>query len=224
MLSTLHHDANIDDSTGELKKPEMIMFYNMTKGGVDMMDEMTATYNCARNSRRWPMVIFYSLLNIGAINSQIIHFANGNASKVKSRRHFLKTLSLDLIERWSKFAQMVETRSGKMQDPAQERIKAEESAKPQPGATIGRDASSDPVVLNPNIDIPKYDGTEDPCPWIESLEEIGFLYHWADYIISRYAAMNMIGSAKTWLNLHKISFTSWENFKSRLVAYLDIFA
>ncbi|UYV64609.1 hypothetical protein LAZ67_3001303 [Cordylochernes scorpioides] len=28
----------------------------------------------------------------------IIHFANGNASKVKSRRHFLKTLSLDLIE------------------------------------------------------------------------------------------------------------------------------
>ncbi|UYV83328.1 hypothetical protein LAZ67_23000576, partial [Cordylochernes scorpioides] len=112
---------------------------------------------------------------------------------------------------------MVETRSGKMQDPAQERIQAEESAKPQLGATIGRDASSDPVVLNPNIDIPKYDGTEDPRPWIESLEEIGFLYHWADYIISRYAAMNMIGSAKTWLNLHKVSFTSWENFKSRLI-------
>ncbi|UYV76864.1 hypothetical protein LAZ67_14002248 [Cordylochernes scorpioides] len=103
------------------------------------------------------------------------------------------------------------------QDPAQERTKFEETAKPQPGATIGRDASSDPVVLNPNIDIPKYDVTEDPRPWIESLEEIGFLYHWADYIISRYAAMNMIGSAKTWLNLHNISFTSWENFKSRLI-------
>ncbi|UYV63094.1 hypothetical protein LAZ67_2003108, partial [Cordylochernes scorpioides] len=99
--------------------------------------------------------------------------------------------------------EMVETRSGKMKDPAQERIKAEESAKPQLGATIGGDASSDPVVLNPNIGIPKYDGTEDPRPWIESLEEIGFLYHWADYIIARYAAMNMTGSAKTWLNLHK---------------------
>ncbi|UYV74424.1 hypothetical protein LAZ67_11003511 [Cordylochernes scorpioides] len=61
---------------------------------------------------------------------------------------------------------MVETRSGKMQDPAQERIMPEESAKPQPGATIGRDASSDPVVLNPNIDIPKFDGTEDPRPLI----------------------------------------------------------
>ncbi|UYV75310.1 hypothetical protein LAZ67_12003455 [Cordylochernes scorpioides] len=110
MLSTLHHNANIDDSTGELEKPEMIMFYNMTKGGVDMMDEMRATYNCAMNSRRWPMVIFYSLLNIGAINSQIIYFANGNASKVKSGRHFLKTLSLDLIEEMVK----VRTVSGRM--------------------------------------------------------------------------------------------------------------
>ncbi|UYV73515.1 hypothetical protein LAZ67_10003901, partial [Cordylochernes scorpioides] len=121
------------------------------------------------------------------------------------------------IKHDSHHPKMVETRSGKMQDPAQERIQAEESAKPQPGATIGRDASSDPVVLNPNIDIPKYDGTEDPRPWIESLEEIGFLYHWADYIISRYAAMNMTGSAKTWLNLHKASFTSWENIKIRLI-------
>ncbi|UYV65435.1 K02A2.6-like [Cordylochernes scorpioides] len=112
---------------------------------------------------------------------------------------------------------MVETRSGKMQDTSEERLKTEESAKPQPSATIGRDASADPVGLNPNIDIPKYDGTEDPRPWIESLEEIGFLYHWAEYIISRYAAMNMIGSAKTWLDLHKISFTSWEHFKSRLI-------
>ncbi|UYV66767.1 K02A2.6-like, partial [Cordylochernes scorpioides] len=80
---------------------------------------------------------------------------------------------------------MVETRSGKMQDASEERIKTEEPVKPQPGATIGRDASSDPVVLNPNIDIPKYDGTEDPRPWIESLEEISFLYHWADYITYR---------------------------------------
>ncbi|UYV77359.1 hypothetical protein LAZ67_15000683 [Cordylochernes scorpioides] len=134
----------------------------------------------------------------------------------KARIHTLPRTSPDTFATVVR-TQMVETRSGKMQDPAQERIQAEESAKPQPGATIGRDASSDPVVLNPNIDIPKYDGTEDPRPWIESLEEIGFLYHWADYIISRYAAMNMTGSAKTWLNLHKASFTSWENIKIRLI-------
>ncbi|UYV62854.1 hypothetical protein LAZ67_2002159, partial [Cordylochernes scorpioides] len=149
----------------------------------------------------------------------------GLAERIQGRRHVQRSratrerFTQEQQERTTELecAEIVETRSSKMQDPAQERIKAEESAKPQPGATIGGDASSDPVVLNPNIDIPKYDGTEDPRPWIESLEEIGFLYHWADYIISRYAAMNMIGSAKTWLNLHKISFTSWENFKSRLI-------
>ncbi|UYV69788.1 hypothetical protein LAZ67_7000732, partial [Cordylochernes scorpioides] len=96
-------------------------------------------------------------------------------------------------------------------------FKVDDPAKLQLGATIGRDAGFEPVALNPNIEIPKYDGTDDPRPWIESLEEIGFLYHWADYIIARYAAMNMTGSAKTWLNLHKASFTSWENIKIRLI-------
>ncbi|UYV73875.1 hypothetical protein LAZ67_11001236 [Cordylochernes scorpioides] len=142
---------------------------------------------------------------------------SAGAQMTKTFRDGLLCQTTFVDQQESGMNRMVETRSGKMQDPAQERIMPEESAKPQPGATIGRDASSDPVVLNPSIDIPKFDGTEDPRPWIESLEEIGFLYHWADYIISRYAAMNMIGSAKTWLNLHKISFTSWENFKSRLI-------
>ncbi|UYV81787.1 hypothetical protein LAZ67_20002366 [Cordylochernes scorpioides] len=148
----------------------------------------------------------------------IVKLASGFHRHVKSKTSFRDDdVPIDETTTKPLFTPMVETRSGKMQDPAQERIMAEESAKPQPGATIGRDASSDPVVLNPNIDIPKYDGTEDPRPWIESLEEIGFLYHWADYIISRYAAMNMTGSAKTWLNLHKTSFTSWENIKIRLI-------
>ncbi|UYV77232.1 hypothetical protein LAZ67_15000189, partial [Cordylochernes scorpioides] len=42
---------------------------------------------------------------------------------------------------------MVETRSGKMQDPAQERIKAEASAKPQPGATISTARKSGQLVM-----------------------------------------------------------------------------
>ncbi|UYV71114.1 hypothetical protein LAZ67_8001791, partial [Cordylochernes scorpioides] len=111
----------------------------------------------------------------------------------------------------------METRSGNVYNTKKDETKVDDPAKLQLGATIGRDAGFEPVALNPNIEIPKYGGTEDPRPWIESLEEIGFLYHWADYIIARYAAMNMTGSAKTWLNLHKASFTSWENIKIRLI-------
>ncbi|XP_035216968.1 uncharacterized protein LOC118190372 [Stegodyphus dumicola] len=50
LLSTMHNDDHIDESTGDLKKSEVIMFYNMTKGAVDIVDEMGGTYSMARIS------------------------------------------------------------------------------------------------------------------------------------------------------------------------------
>ncbi|KAJ4444070.1 hypothetical protein ANN_05859 [Periplaneta americana] len=44
LLSTMHHDDKIDESTGEQKKPDMITSYNTFKGGVDTVDQMCATY------------------------------------------------------------------------------------------------------------------------------------------------------------------------------------
>lgn len=35
LVSTLHHDDSIDKTTGEDMKPEIIILYNVTKGGVD---------------------------------------------------------------------------------------------------------------------------------------------------------------------------------------------
>lgn len=58
VLSSMHHDKAIDNGTTETKKPEMITFYNRTKIGVDILDQLCAKYNVARNTRRWPMVIF----------------------------------------------------------------------------------------------------------------------------------------------------------------------
>ena len=34
LMSSMHHDDKIDESTGELMKPDIISFYNSTKGGV----------------------------------------------------------------------------------------------------------------------------------------------------------------------------------------------
>ena len=39
MLSTLHNDDAIDDSTEEKKKPEIIPFYNMAKKAVETVDK-----------------------------------------------------------------------------------------------------------------------------------------------------------------------------------------
>ncbi|XP_017781814.1 PREDICTED: uncharacterized protein LOC108566449 [Nicrophorus vespilloides] len=82
--------ATIDESN-----PEMVTFYNKTKSGVKVVDKLCATYSVARNTNRWPMVIFYNMLDVAAINAYIIYKAN-ESKEMKNRRHFIKTLALEL--------------------------------------------------------------------------------------------------------------------------------
>lgn len=97
LASSMHHSSDIDESTAEKCKPEIITFYNATKGGVDTVDELCATYNVARNTRRWPMVIFYYLMNLAGINSQIIHASNNQNVQI-IRRKYLKQLAVGLVD------------------------------------------------------------------------------------------------------------------------------
>ncbi|XP_024085442.1 uncharacterized protein LOC112127978 [Cimex lectularius] len=83
----------VEENTGEQQKPEVITFYNTTKGGVDTADQM-CTFSVSRNTRRWPMVIFFACLNVAGINSQVISIAN--KLEPLKRRIFLKTLSHQL--------------------------------------------------------------------------------------------------------------------------------
>jgi len=93
----MHHSSTIDESTKETKKPEIITFYNCTKGAVDTMDKKTENYTVARKS----YLLFYSILNIAGLNSQIIFQEN---TKIKmSRLNFLKTLSRQLMEEQLKY-------------------------------------------------------------------------------------------------------------------------
>ena len=63
MLTTLHHDNNLDQEIGDKMKTEVITFYNVTKGGVDSASQLCGKFNVARNTRRWPMVFLYGVLN-----------------------------------------------------------------------------------------------------------------------------------------------------------------
>ena len=85
LISSLHNDATIDVDTGDRKKPDIITFYNLTKGGVDTVNKLCSSYNVARNTRHWPLVVFFLMLNIAGINSYIIHSTN-NEEKLL-RRH-----------------------------------------------------------------------------------------------------------------------------------------
>lgn len=96
VISSMHHDGIIDNESGTKKKPEIITYYNKTKVGVDIVDKMCSTYNVARNTRRWSMVVFFSMLNIAGINAQVIYLGNGN--DIPPRRTFLKLLGKELLQ------------------------------------------------------------------------------------------------------------------------------
>uniref|UniRef100_A0A0A1XPM0 PiggyBac transposable element-derived protein 4 n=1 Tax=Zeugodacus cucurbitae TaxID=28588 RepID=A0A0A1XPM0_ZEUCU len=53
-----------DTISGIKQKPNVILFYNETKGGVDVMDHMLRQYSTKRKTHRWPLALFYNILDI----------------------------------------------------------------------------------------------------------------------------------------------------------------
>ncbi|KAL7837048.1 hypothetical protein SRHO_G00267590 [Serrasalmus rhombeus] len=99
LLSTMHHSKMVDENS-QKKKPEAILFYNQTKGGVDTNDQMVGNYTCKRQTQRWPMVLWYNMIDIATLNAysffraQHPEFSTGITN---ARRHFLTELSKDLV-------------------------------------------------------------------------------------------------------------------------------
>ena len=71
LLSTMHHGISIVEEDPK-KRPEIIKFYNETKIGVDLVDQMVQTYTCKRQTRRWPFILFYNVLDIAALNAYTV--------------------------------------------------------------------------------------------------------------------------------------------------------
>lgn len=100
LLSSLHHQHEI--STEENKfKPEIILTYNKTKSGVDILDKLVREYSCKRSTRRWPLRLFYNFIDIACYNSFVIWILKNpewkSDSSIKFRRRlFLEQLGLEL--------------------------------------------------------------------------------------------------------------------------------
>lgn len=82
-MSTKHNCKTIDESTNLARKPEIITCYNATKGAVRNMDRM-----------------FYSILNIGIVNTQIIYHEN---SRSKCNSFSKKILVKQLMDEQLKY-------------------------------------------------------------------------------------------------------------------------
>ncbi|UYV74554.1 hypothetical protein LAZ67_12000134 [Cordylochernes scorpioides] len=95
LISSMHHDNKCDETTG---KPDIIMDYNLTKGGVDTIDQMVSNFSTSRRSRRWPLALFYALLDITALNSYIIFNYQIDKKDQKERSTFIVDLGRSLID------------------------------------------------------------------------------------------------------------------------------
>lgn len=84
-----------DNASPTYTKPDIVLFYNSSKGGMDTADKYKEQYSISRISNRWSMTVFYSLLNIAGLNSFIILKQN-TANPDMKRRKFLQTLAKDL--------------------------------------------------------------------------------------------------------------------------------
>ncbi|CAM4487531.1 unnamed protein product [Leuciscus chuanchicus] len=98
LMSTVHSDAALSERDDQ--KPQMILSYNSTKGGVDNLDKIVATYTCRRKTARWPMAVFYNIVDVSAYNSFVIwREVNPSWRQADSfkRRHFLEELGRALL-------------------------------------------------------------------------------------------------------------------------------
>lgn len=99
VLSSCDEEGTVNPET---HKPNLIEFYNSTKGGVDTFDQMCSVMTCNRKTNRWPMCIFYDMLNIACINSYIIYCHNVSTlvQKIMSRCNYMKELHSQLVKPW----------------------------------------------------------------------------------------------------------------------------
>lgn len=93
LISSLHRDVNIDQESSK-KKPETVLFYNKTKVGVDVLDQMTRMYSVKAASRRWPMHVFYNIIDMALINGWILYQAVTGSSI--SRRKYIQKVAEEL--------------------------------------------------------------------------------------------------------------------------------
>ena len=99
LSSTMHSDKTV--SQHEKKQPDIVLYYNLTKGGVDGMDQKVHKYSCKRKSQRWPMTYFFNIVDVSCLAAHIIFknkFPNHPLGRKDSRSHFIRAVASGLAQ------------------------------------------------------------------------------------------------------------------------------
>ena len=89
LLSSMHKTVSVDQAHRK-KLPETVKYYNLSKVGVDVLDQMARYHTCKSATRRWPVAVFYNIIDCACINAYII-YCDITGQRL-SRREFLLQL------------------------------------------------------------------------------------------------------------------------------------
>ncbi|XP_072562338.1 uncharacterized protein [Paramormyrops kingsleyae] len=92
ILSTMHR--NVEIGKDRKKKPNTVTDYNCMKCGVDIMDQKVRAYTVRTGTRRWPVAVFYNILDLAAMNAHILYKACTRSTE--KRRVFMAHLAEEL--------------------------------------------------------------------------------------------------------------------------------
>ncbi|XP_035988167.1 uncharacterized protein LOC110367769 isoform X3 [Fundulus heteroclitus] len=73
VLSSMHSVVETEDGTK--RKPNTVTQYNRTKGGVDVMEQTVREYSVRAGTRRWPVAVFYNMIDMAALNAHVLYQA-----------------------------------------------------------------------------------------------------------------------------------------------------
>ena len=78
------------------KKPEIVTFYNKTKCGVDIADQMARQYMVKAGTWWWPVAVFYNILDLDCMNACVLY--KKKTGDAISKKNFLFQLATELRE------------------------------------------------------------------------------------------------------------------------------
>lgn len=98
MLSSAHYNSSIEENPPF--KPQLILDYNKSKGGVDTFDQCVKNYSSKRTTNRWPLALFYWIIDAAGYNSSICYMTKNQTiyQGSQKRRKFLFDLSEELVQ------------------------------------------------------------------------------------------------------------------------------
>lgn len=98
----MHSSVEIEKSNTRI--PETIRFYNSTKFGVDVTDQMARKYSVKSKCQRWPLQVFFNILDLAGINAWILY--KETTGEEISRQEFLFQLAEELGTEYQKERQL----------------------------------------------------------------------------------------------------------------------